>query len=175
MNRQLPQALAALLLTACATAPQEPIGEVTQPAALTEPAPEAEVIEDVHIFVHDAGLLPLAHRAAQRILKASGLVIHVNERMEGAYPVFASDGMCGYDGANGLLTPTYIIVSNDCTAPQEHVLTHELLHMLGVMWHLPAPQRGILAETDRFVPAITAEDLEALCSVRECTAFVPEQ
>lgn len=142
---------------------------------MPEPGEPLEPVRDLYVFAHDANLVMLARTASRRIEAASGVKVHVNEygTIATAIPIFGSDFLCG-NGTDGRTTPAWMALARNCKVPQETVMVHEMLHALGA-GHLVLPQRGILnAAEDDPLSSITADDLSALCAVRNCTKFAPE-
>jgi hypothetical protein len=140
-----------------------------------EPSEPMEPVRDLYVFAHDRALVPVALKVAKRIEAASGVKVHVNEygTQPTAQPIFGSDFLCG-SGTEGRSAGYGIAMARDCNVDPEKVLLHELIHQLGV-GHLVLPDRGIMnAEKDQPLDGISEADLNALCSVRNCTKFVPE-
>lgn len=162
------------LVWACSRPKKGP--EVGTGDAMPEPGEPLEPVRDLFVFAHDASLVLVAKRAAERIEAASGIKVHVNEygTIATAQPIFGSDFLCA-NGTDGRATlGGGIALARNCRVPQEKVLVHEMIHQLGV-GHLVLPQRGIMNEAaDNPLDTISADDLTALCAVRHCTRFQPE-
>lgn len=159
---------------ACARPRKETSG-IAGGEAPPEPEEPLEPVRDLYVFVHDAGNIPVALRAAQRIEKASGVKVHVNEynTIATALPIFGSDFLCA-TGTEGRAGPYGIALARNCKVDPEKILVHEMIHQLGV-GHLVLPQRGIMnAEKDGPLDQISEDDLNALCAVRNCSVFQPE-
>lgn len=158
------------------TRPKKSGPDVGTEDPMPEPSEPLEPVKDLFVFAHDASLVPVALRAARRIEAATGIKVHVNEygTIATAHPIFGSDFMCA-TGAQGRATlGGGIALARDCTQPLETVLLHEMIHQLGVGHHV-LPRRGVMNEgKDDPLDTLTADDLEALCSVRVCSKFVPE-
>jgi hypothetical protein len=155
----------AVLIAGCA-------GEITSPPTMARDDGAA-----LHVWPADAELRVLALGAADRILFATGLVVVVDETpTAGATPLFWSDvpgdllGFCVGVGAADML-----LVSP--TAPRralDNIVLHEVLHALGAQ-HVAEPGQ-IMSEGlgPDGAEQLTAGDLEAVCSVRDCDVFAPE-
>lgn len=163
------------LVWACSR-PKKAGPEVGTGDPMPEPNEPLEPVKDLFVFAHDAALIMVARKAAERIETASGIKVHVNEygTIATARPIFGSDFLCA-NGTDGRTTMGGgIALARNCRVPQEKVLVHEMIHALGV-GHLVLPLRGIMNEAkDEPLDTISADDLTALCAVRNCTKFQPE-
>jgi hypothetical protein len=143
------------------------IGGIDEPDLLTD---------DVYVFVHDTALISPTLLAAKRIEKASGIKINVNVNgsIATASPIFGSDFLCA-TGTEGRSADYGIAVARNCRIEPEQVILHELMHLLGIHGHLELPDKGVMnALKDGPLAKISAADLTALCSVRDCSEFNPE-
>lgn len=165
------------VLYACAK-PKKQLGPVGAGDPNPSPSEPLEPVRDLYVFAHDARLVPIALRAARRIEAASGVKVHVNAygTVNSGVALFGSDFMCanGFEGRAG----DGIAVARNCGLIQgfdeEEVIMHEMLHRLGVGHHVP-PKRGMMSEGGGSpIAKLTADDLEALCAVQNCTVFNPE-
>lgn len=138
-------------------------------------------LPNVYVWAHDDALLDAARKAAARIEKASGIVIRVNApgMIWKSVPIFWSDDLhelrqCGFWHANN--EGGWVAISRSCADRLDEVMTHELIHTLWVPEHLGEDERGILAtqSSGNHVNAITDDDLNHLCAVRDCTVYQPE-
>lgn len=123
----------------------------------TEPL-EAPMQSAVERLQRATGLVPLLDCAAP----AQGLTTHVEYG-----PLSEADEL-------GLWVPGHITIHvelDDDT--QATTVLHEMLHALGVE-HGPEGS-GVMSPHIGGHIALSAVDLEALCSVQECTHFEPEQ
>src|SRR5678816_2355004 len=94
-------------------------------------------------WVHDNDLIEIAQHSAQRIINATGLPLLVNApgTITSSIPIFWTDQLCA-DNYGGFFVESscggFIMVSRDCHPVLTNtVLTHEMIHSLGVLGHLP--------------------------------------
>ncbi len=156
-------ALLAVLLTSigCAAAP-------------ADAAPDWDP-EYVPTFTPTAEAAPTLADAAQRWSNAAGLDVRaaaggvptalVDEVVLPEYPTLRPEG------AVALLPFKHILVKRTTTYGVGLVMLHEVGHVLGAA-ELAEASPGIMNVKGDGL--IHAEDLEAVCAVQECTAWVPE-
>lgn len=162
------------LAVACAR-PRKDSSGIAGGEAPPEPEEPLEPVRDLYVFVHDAGNIQLAIKAALRIQNASGIKVHVNEygTVASAVPIYGSDFFCA-NGLEGQSSQYGIALARNCNVDPEMILVHEMIHHLGV-GHLVLPEKGIMNDgRDSPLSKISEADLNALCSVRACSKFQPE-
>lgn len=163
-------------LYACTRSKKPPSTEPTMPTPLLPGR--------LNVWSHEHSFIPLLKTASDRIFKASGVRVAVNEpgTITASVPIFHTDDLCGSElDSIGFYVKThraergYIMIGRKCTDETvlEKVFTHELIHALGALNHLEAPEEGLMLGNGG-EGKITAADLTLLCSVRECTLFQPE-
>lgn len=186
-TRSILTAAMALLAAAAGCAPSE----------LADPAPEYDVVgleraaagagiarapaADLTLWCADAELEAwVRDEVAPRILAASGLIVAVtNHTADADAPVFwvdredwAADGWWGLAHMPGE-QPDYIAIGEGVPGYMiGTVLVHEVLHALGA--HHVGQGLGIMSPQAAEPFPITEADLEALCVVRDCPTFQPE-
>jgi hypothetical protein len=157
-------AVAAVLLAGCA-------GEITTPTT------DRDDGAALHVWPANNELRVHALGAADRILFATGLVVVVDETpTPGAVPLFWSDVPNGDAGlCVDLESPDMLLVSPGAPPRAvDNIVLHEILHGIGAQ-HVREPgnvlSQGLGGDG---AERLTAADLEAVCAVRECSAFVLE-
>ncbi len=131
------------------------------------------------VWAGDAELAAAADAAADRLERATGVVVAVADECVGVpvlweVPARMGAGTWGetrYDRAG---MPTDIAIAAGVPpARLEQVVLHELMHALGAIDHIEQGA-GVLSLVSDRAYLLTAADLEAVCAVAPCTAFVPE-
>jgi hypothetical protein len=151
------------------------------PSELTDvgegtPASVALAAPDLSVWAADTELWAWVQTVAPRIERATGLRVAVADASgPREVPMFWS-GRGESEGWLGLCGGDWIALDPGTPmAVREAVVLHEVLHALGAA-HV-GTGAGVLSpelwERPEGWP-LTSADLEAVCSVRDCSAFVPE-
>jgi hypothetical protein len=175
---KMPALLALIVLSASACIPAGEVSGGTAQLALAPPADAAVVpAADLLVWTADHSLEQSVLRGAERLWQATSLVIRTDPEMTdpGAVPMFWEDRQdTDYLGV-AFNDEHHRFAAIDANTPPEvldTVVLHELLHELGV-GHVDSGA-GVLSPEIWDAFPLTTADLEAVCAVRACSAFVPE-